>query len=150
MTIMPHNPHRRPVWVVIAALSGALAVALGAWGAHGLESHLADMPELSKRLANWDTAVRYQMFHSLALLVVGTWMGSVDRKLLLNGTCFLFVGGMLLFSGGLYGWVLTDVKWLVHVVPLGGVLLIAGWIALAIGSAGARQRTSTQGIRDDV
>ncbi len=135
---------------MIAAISGALAVALGAWGAHGLEGHLSDMPDIPKRLANWDTAVRYQMFHSLALLVVGTWIGGIDRRLFLNGANLLFVAGMLLFSGGLYGWVLTDVKWLVHIVPLGGVLLIAGWIALAIGAATATHRISSTGSADDV
>jgi uncharacterized membrane protein YgdD (TMEM256/DUF423 family) len=110
----------------LGAASGALGVAAGAFGAHALKARLA--PDL---LAVFDTAARYQMLHALALLAaawaVTRWPGSAAR---VAGLCF--AAGTLLFCGSLYLMVATGVRALGAVTPLGGVLFIAGWIALLV------------------
>ena len=104
-----------------------LAVAAGAFGAHGLEGRVS-----ADRLETFHTAVTYQMYHALALLVVGWaatqgWGGAVDWA----GYCFL--AGTLVFSGSLYVLVLTDTGWLGAITPFGGVAFIVGWGLLAWG-----------------
>jgi uncharacterized membrane protein YgdD (TMEM256/DUF423 family) len=105
----------------LGAFLGGLAVAAGAFGAHALKSRVA-----ADTLAIWDTAARYQMFHALALLglawAVTRWPGAG-----LNATAWLWLVGVLLFSGSLYLLVLTGHRWLGAVTPIGGVALIAGW-----------------------
>ena len=100
-------------------------MAAGAFGAHTLEQYVT--PE---RLQVFETGVRYQMYHALALLfagwAVGQWPG---RKVRWSG--YLFVGGMVLFSGSLYLLVLTGTSWLGAITPLGGVAFLAGWFLLA-------------------
>jgi uncharacterized membrane protein YgdD (TMEM256/DUF423 family) len=117
----------------LGALSGALSVAAGAFGAHALKARLA--PDL---LAVFDTGARYQALHALALLAVAwactRWPG---RAAALAGWCFVL--GTLLFSGSLYALALSGVRGLGAITPVGGVLFIAGWIALAIAAwRGAR------------
>lgn len=130
------------VWIAIAALSGAVSVAIGAYHAHGLESFLEkqtdDAPGISGRMENCATAVRYQMFHTFALLVVGLLSLHV-RSRLAQAAGVLFVLGMLGFSGGLYLHVFagTFIHW--SIVPAGGVLLIAGWVVLAIAGLTLRR-----------
>ena len=128
-----------------AVLAG-LAVALGAWGAHGLEEHLAQgtlasaasddgANDLAQRLGWWDTAVRYHLAHSIALIIVG--MLKQRRSRTAWGTAgWLLVGGVALFAGSLYSMTLLgdDWKWLGAVVPIGGLLLILGWAAIAWGA----------------
>jgi uncharacterized membrane protein YgdD (TMEM256/DUF423 family) len=108
----------------LGAASGALGVAAGAFGAHALKARLA--PDL---LAVFDTAARYQMMHALALLAaawaVTRWPGLAAR---VAGLCF--AAGTLLFCGSLYLMVATGARALGAITPLGGVLFIAGWIAL--------------------
>lgn len=127
-----------------ASLCAALAVLLGAFGAHGLNSHLRDAGktdlEIQKTLDQWETAVRYHMYHALALIGVSFVIGNptsqpANRRAAIAG--ILFLAGIVLFSGGLYGYVLTGLKPLVHIVPLGGVTLMAGWITLAFCSRGS-------------
>jgi len=118
-------------------LLGALSVGLGAFGAHGLPRLLASQelsqPELDRRLANWETAARYQMYHALALLAVGWLAGRVAGvSANLAGWCFEI--GVLIFCGCLYALVLSGVKVLGAIVPIGGVLLILGWLALAVAA----------------
>ena len=107
------------------AIAAGLAVAAGAFGAHTLEQYVT--PE---RLQVFETGVRYQMYHALALLfagwAVGRWPG---WKVRWSG--YLFVGGMVLFSGSLYLLVFTDTSWLGAITPLGGVAFLAGWFLLA-------------------
>jgi uncharacterized membrane protein YgdD (TMEM256/DUF423 family) len=111
----------------ISALTGCLAVALGAFGAHGLEKMLAGLaPEqAAKQLDWWKTAVAYHLPHAVAMLAVAfvaplrTWSWS------------LFLGGIVLFSGTLYAMALGAPRWLGAITPIGGILLIAGWLALA-------------------
>lgn len=107
---------------------GGLAVALGAFGAHALQSRLT--PD---RLAIFETAVRYQMYHALVLLA----MGLAERPGRTGGlraaaAGWAFTVGIVLFSGSLYALVLTDVRRWGAVTPLGGLALLAGWVLLAI------------------
>ena len=113
------------LFFTLGALSAFIAVALGAFGAHALKARL-DAP----LLAVFETAVRYQMTHALALLAVGwactRWPG---RALTASG--WLFVAGTLLFSGSLYALSLTGLRGLGAITPLGGVAWLAGWACLA-------------------
>ncbi len=117
-------------WLVTAAILGGLAVACGAFGAHGLKARFAaDDPMLS----HWETAARYQMYHALALLAVGLLAARYPSRLLnLAGLCMTL--GMVVFSGCLYALVLTGERRLGAVVPIGGVLMIVGWALLAIAA----------------
>ncbi|MDI5932562.1 DUF423 domain-containing protein [Halomonas kalidii] len=112
-------------WWFAGALSGALVVMAGAFGAHALEGQLA--PRLA---AAFETGVRYQAWHTLALLAVLAWRAStplVGQRLAMG----LWAAGTLLFSGSLYAMALSGVRGLGMITPLGGVLMIAGWLALA-------------------
>ncbi|HZD55762.1 MAG TPA: DUF423 domain-containing protein [Anaerolineales bacterium] len=115
-----------PVFVLLGGLSGGISVALGAFGAHALQSRLS--PE---RLETFETGVRYQMYHALALLAtafgVVHWPGS--SLPLLAG--WAFVAGTLLFSGSLYLLVLTGKRWWGAITPFGGLAFILGWVLLA-------------------
>ena len=112
--------------VTIAAILGLIAVALGAFGAHGLKELLAERDTS----ATWETAVRYQMWHALAILLCshnGNRFNATKAA-----TCFS--SGTVLFSGSLYILALGGPKWLGPVTPLGGLLLIIGWGLLAASS----------------
>ncbi len=125
------------LWLVGGAILGGLAVASGAFGAHGLEIQLSKdggFDQADQRLIEvWETAARYQMYHALALLAVG--LIGVRRK-----SKSVFVAGVamtlgtIIFSGCLYALVLSGQKWLGAIVPMGGALMILGWIALAVGA----------------
>ena len=116
------------VAVVFAAFSGALAVTLGAFGAHGLRGKIE--PRL---METFQTAGEYQMIHSVALLMVALMISHFGRTLALDISIYAFIGGIILFSGSLYGLALTELRWLGPVTPLGGLFFIAGWLALAVG-----------------
>jgi uncharacterized membrane protein YgdD (TMEM256/DUF423 family) len=126
-------------WLFTAALLGGLSVAMGAFGAHGLKAHFAADGVLDaadeQRLANWETAARYQMYHALALLAVG-FLRAREPSLCGNLAGVAFTVGTLIFSGSLYALVLTGERLLGAVVPVGGGLLIVGWICLAISAMG--------------
>ena len=112
-------------WILIGALSAALAVITGAFAAHGLRGHID-----AAGLAIWETASRSQMVHALALVAVGLASERLrGRVLAAAGVCFLL--GTLLFSGSLYALVLSGVRGLGAVTPIGGVAFIAGWLCLA-------------------
>jgi uncharacterized membrane protein YgdD (TMEM256/DUF423 family) len=118
------------VFLVLAAVSGMLAVAAGAFGAHALRERLsADL------LGTFQTAASYQMYHALALLGVGILMArfSTDGSAWLTAAGWLFVAGTVLFSGSLYALALTETRWLGAITPLGGVAFVLGWLALAVG-----------------
>lgn len=126
-------------WLVIAGICGACGVALGAWHAHGLEEyftkagHSGDV--LQKRMADFGTAVRYEMYHAAALGLGGLLLLHHRSKLAAAANVG-FLLGVSLFSGGLYAWCLGGPQWLVHIVPFGGLSLIFGWLLLA--AAGSR------------
>ncbi|MFB6263057.1 MAG: DUF423 domain-containing protein [Bradymonadaceae bacterium] len=117
------------LFAIAGAVLGALAVAAGAFGAHGLESRLE--PDA---LETWNTAARYQMYHALALLAAGTrggeWVGAA-----LSTAGWAWIGGTVVFSGSLYLLVWTDTDWLGAITPIGGLALIVGWVAMAIAVA---------------
>ncbi len=127
------------IWLVCGALLGGTAVALGAYRAHSLETKLqkelgddpASRPLIAKRLADCETAIRYQMFQALALLVVGLLAEKRPTKCLTAvGICFLL--GLILFAGPLYLLSLFDVHLHSAVIPSGGGLLIVGWMTLLV------------------
>lgn len=113
------------IFVVAGAVLAGLGVAAGAFGAHGLEGRVT--PD---RLETFHTAVTYQMYHALALLIVGGLVGQGSGPLL-YAAGYCFIGGILVFSGSLYVLVLTDTPWLGAVTPFGGTALIIGWGVLA-------------------
>jgi uncharacterized membrane protein YgdD (TMEM256/DUF423 family) len=115
-------------WFATGAIAAALAVAFGAFGAHGLRGRMA--PEM---LAVFETAVRYQMYHALALVAVAFAAARWETGWV-NAAAWLFVAGIVLFSGSLYLMTLTGARWLGAVTPIGGVSFIAGWTALAIAA----------------
>jgi uncharacterized membrane protein YgdD (TMEM256/DUF423 family) len=117
------------MWLVVGAAVAAAAVAAGAMGAHWLERRLTE-----QELKSFETAVRYQMFHALGLMLIGLLAAQQPsgRWAWAGG---LFLAGIVLFSGGIYAWLGTGVRPLVHVVPVGGLCWILGWITLAITAA---------------
>jgi len=122
-------------WLVIAAILGGLAVALGAFGAHGLEARLAGPDRVlsaaaERQMANWETAARYQMYHALALFAVGG-LATIQPRTAVHCAGACLTAGTLIFSGCLYALVLSEQRFLGAVVPLGGVLLLIGWVTLA-------------------
>ncbi len=124
------------VCLLIAALLGASGVALGAYHAHGLEKML-DKRELSaadhaKTMDQCGTAVRYQLFHAVAVLGVGAVVASRPSRLLVAAAC-LYLLGVSMFSGGLYLIVFAQngIHW--SIVPLGGLTLIIAWVLTGVG-----------------
>ena len=115
-------------WFVLGSSLAALGVALGAFGAHGLKARVG--PEL---LATWETAARYHLVHALALLATA-WAASRWPGPAVSTAGWLFLVGVLLFSGSLYALVLTNTRALGAITPLGGLCLIAGWLALALAA----------------
>ena len=103
-----------------------LAVALGAFGAHALRARL-EPPDLEI----FETAVRYQMYHALALLGVA-WLATRLTDPLTGWAGWLMVAGTVVFSGSLYLLVLTGPRWLGAITPIGGVMLIAGWLLVVV------------------
>jgi len=113
------------IFFTLGALSAGLAVALGAFGAHALKSRLdADL------LAVFETGVRYQLVHALALLAVA-WAATRWPGPLVNASGWLFVAGTLLFSGSLYALALSGTRWMGAITPLGGVAWLVAWALLA-------------------
>ena len=116
-------------FLFLGALSGALAVAFGAFGAHGLRAALsADL------LSTFETGVRYHMYHALALLAVALAAARWSSTAFLPAAGWLFVAGTLLFSGSLYLLAFTGARWLGIITPFGGVAFIAGWLCLALAA----------------
>jgi uncharacterized membrane protein YgdD (TMEM256/DUF423 family) len=114
---------------LIGALAAFIGVALGAFGAHGLRSRLS--PEM---LAVFETAVRYQMYHALALLLTAGIMARFGGRLI-EAAGWLFTAGIVLFSGSLYLLALTGIRTLGAITPLGGLAFLLGWASLAIAAA---------------
>ena len=113
---------------LFAAFAGALGVVLGAFGAHALRGSIE--PRL---METFQTAVQYQLIHALALLLVSLTMGWLGQSLSFEISAYAFIAGIILFSGSLFGLVLTETRWLGPVTPLGGLCLAVGWLALLVG-----------------
>jgi uncharacterized membrane protein YgdD (TMEM256/DUF423 family) len=116
------------VFVILGSLSGLIAVAAGAFGAHTLRDRIsADL------LVTFETGVRYQMYHALALLAVA-WATTRWANSLTTVAGWLFVAGTLIFSGSLYALSLTGARWLGAITPLGGIAFMGGWFCLALAA----------------
>ncbi len=122
----------KKIWT-IAALSGAMCVMLGAFGAHGLKAKL-----LPEQLQTFETGVRYQFYHTFALIACGCLRDQMTDSKWISAAAYCFVIGILFFSGSLYllsnrEWLgISSWQWLGPVTPLGGLLFITGWILLAV------------------
>ncbi|WP_099159351.1 DUF423 domain-containing protein [Virgibacillus ndiopensis] len=112
------------LFLILGTINGFLAVALGAFGAHGLEGKLSE-----KMLNTWDKAVNYQMFHTMALLVTGLILAKIQSGSMMWAGWMFFIG-ILLFSGSLYVYSTTGIKTFAMITPLGGVAFLVGWILL--------------------
>ena len=119
-------------FLALGAISAAISVAAGAFGAHALKARLA--PDL---LAVFETGARYHMFHELGL-VAAAWAAARFPGAAVVWAGWLFVAGTVLFSGSLYALTLTGVRALGAVTPFGGVAFIAGWAALAAAAVRGR------------
>ncbi len=119
-------------FIQAGALFGALAVALGAFGAHALKASL----EASNRLDTFETAVKYQFYHALALVLIGFMLreqsGEVSKWLSWSG--YSFIGGILIFSGSLYAICFTGITKFGATAPIGGLLMILGWVLLLLAA----------------
>jgi uncharacterized membrane protein YgdD (TMEM256/DUF423 family) len=119
-------------WFAIGAWLGATGVALGAFGAHGLKAKVS-----TEMLAIWETAAKYHVVHALALLATAwaaeRWPGSLT-----TGAGWLFLAGIVVFSGSLYALSLTGVRALGAITPIGGLCFIAGWVCLALSATRGR------------
>lgn len=117
-------------FALYGSLLAALAVMLGAFGAHGLKTKLA--PEM---LVTFETGVRYHFYHALGLLAVALVASQLPDSPPLRWSGYLLVAGIVLFSGSLYALSLTGVRGLGIITPFGGVAFIAGWLLLALAVA---------------
>jgi len=116
------------LFFTLCAISACIAVALGAFAAHGLKARLS--PDM---LATFEVGARYQMYRALALLAVAwactRWPGAA-----VNASGWLFVAGTVLFCGSLYALGLSGARWLGAITPFGGAAFLAGWLCLAWGA----------------
>ncbi|MGO9471530.1 MAG: DUF423 domain-containing protein [Isosphaeraceae bacterium] len=127
-------------WLRIGAIWGFLAVAMGAFGAHGLQDRFRTLGDLpgglgTERLeANFHTAAQYHMYCALALLVVGLLAVTGRQSPTLQVAGWSLLLGSLIFSGSLYILCVTGLRWLGAITPIGGVAILAGWLALALAA----------------
>ena len=117
------------LFIIIGAINAFLAVALGAFGAHGLEGKVEP-----KYLEIWKTGVTYQMFHATGILIIGILLGKLPATSLLSWSGWLMLIGIILFSGSLYVLTLTKISVLGAITPLGGVSFLAAWVLLIIAA----------------
>lgn len=115
--------------IKLAAALGAITVAIGAFGAHGLA------PTLEKfgRVVTFETAVKYQFYHTLAIFLVGILQSRTASNKVLHSSIYAFLIGIIVFSGSLYILSTTGITWLGAITPLGGLAFIIGWILLFFG-----------------
>jgi len=118
------------IFVILGSVLMFLGVGAGAFGAHGLSNYFEQYPELS---GTYDTAVQYLMIHGLALFAVA-WVSNTWPSQLANWAGYLFLIGVLLFSGSLFLLVIMRIGWLGAVTPLGGAAFLVGWICLALSA----------------
>lgn len=112
------------LFLILGVINGFLAVALGAFGTHGLEGKLSE-----KMLSTWEKAVDYQMFHTVALLVVGLLLAKFQGGSF-SVAGWMFLSGIVLFSGSLYFYSITGIKFLAMITPIGGFAFLIGWVIL--------------------
>lgn len=123
---------RNHLAIRLAAITGFLAVALGAFGAHALREILSE----HGRVATWETAVLYHFVHALMMFLLA------NQPRLKSGPYLCFLVGILIFSGSLYVLCVTGIRWLGAITPLGGLAFLAGWLWLAIAGVGRRDEAT--------
>ncbi|MBA9027928.1 MULTISPECIES: DUF423 domain-containing protein [Bacillaceae] len=116
------------LFIILGAINAFVAVALGAFGAHGLEGKISD-----KYLAVWQTGVHYQMFHAIGLLIIGVLLGKMSSPIM-NWSGWLMFAGIILFSGSLYVLSVSGIKVLGAITPLGGVAFLVAWVLLIVAT----------------
>ncbi|MGV3618219.1 MAG: DUF423 domain-containing protein [Fimbriimonas sp.] len=116
-------------FVSLGAFLAFIGVALGAFGTHALRGRVSE-----RDLATWNTAVQYHTFHAIALVVIGLVCAHTESKLV-RRAAWLHVVGIAIFGGTLYLLVLTGVRWMGAITPLGGLCFLVGWLCLAIGAS---------------
>jgi len=115
--------------LLLAGLAGLSGVALGAFGAHGIKGKMASKPDGEQRIAWWQTGAQYHLIHAVAI-----GLAAVRPDPMHDGSAvaaWLFVAGIVLFSGSLYTMTLTGIRKLGAVTPIGGLCFLAGWAAIA-------------------
>lgn len=131
-------------WIRIAAVLGFIGVCMGTFMAHGIESFAKSQgitdPAVIQQRKTWiETGVEYHMSHALAILAVGAILTIAPRRSkTLSWAGWLFLVGILLFSGSLYALAVTDFRKLGMIAPIGGVSFLGGWLMLAIGARSGR------------
>jgi uncharacterized membrane protein YgdD (TMEM256/DUF423 family) len=126
--------------IFLGSLNAATAVTLGAFGAHALKTELA-----SDLFTIYSTAVQYHLYHALGLFAVAMAASISPESIWIKASGWSMVAGTVLFSGSLYGLSLSGIRWLGAITPIGGILLIASWIMLAVGALRATSGKIPQG-----
>jgi uncharacterized membrane protein YgdD (TMEM256/DUF423 family) len=121
------------LFLLLCAVNGLLGVALGAFGAHGLKARFEPLADAAQRLRWWETAAHYHLLHALAL-GLSAYVAARAPGRAAHAAGFCFALGIALFSGSLYALALTGTRALGAVTPVGGLLLLAGWLALALAA----------------
>ncbi|MCC7540110.1 MAG: DUF423 domain-containing protein [Deltaproteobacteria bacterium] len=119
--------------LIASGVAGFLAVAFGAFGAHGLKSRLEPLSDGALRLSWWQTGAQYHLAHALAI-AVAAWLVSRGGGTAAAVSGWAFVAGIVLFSGSLYVMTLTGVRGLGAVTPIGGVAFLVGWAAVVVAA----------------
>lgn len=119
--------------LVLSGTLGFLAVALGAFGAHGLKARLAPLADGAQRLEWWNTGAHYQAVHALALGLVA-YLASRTSAASVVVAAYAFLAGVVLFSGSLFVMTLTGLRWLGAVTPLGGLAFLVGWASVVVSA----------------
>ncbi|HIK26911.1 MAG: DUF423 domain-containing protein [Oscillatoriaceae bacterium SKW80] len=119
------------IFLAVAAIFGGFSVAAGAFASHALKNYLNE-----QSIAIFETGVRYQMYHSLALLLVALLLTHAELPLptALIASGIAFISGIVIFSGSLYALSLSGIKWLGAITPLGGAAFLIGWGCLAVAA----------------
>lgn len=117
------------IFVILGSINAFLGVTLGAFGAHGLKAKVS-----SEMLTVWQTGVQYHLVHALGLVLIGILCQVMPDVALVRAAGWLIVLGTILFSGSLYILVLTDIRALGMITPLGGVSFLVGWLLLAVAA----------------
>ncbi len=118
------------LFVILGALMAFLSVALGAFGAHGLQGKLS-----AEMLDIYQTGVQYHMIHALGLILIGLLAGLWGSGTWLNAAGWALLTGIIIFSGSLYMLSMTGIKWLGAITPIGGVAFLIGWILVVVAAA---------------
>ncbi|QKG85476.1 DUF423 domain-containing protein [Kroppenstedtia pulmonis] len=116
-------------FILLGAINMFLSIALGAFGAHGLEGKVSE-----RMIANWETGAHYHMAHALGLLFIGLFVDKIGSSPLVNTGGWLILAGIVLFAGSLYVMALTNITALGAITPIGGVSFLAGWTCIAIAA----------------